>query len=377
MQMGATTNENYNTVYIGMDVHKESFTLCVFTVEMNQPKYTTKIPSEYKMILKYIERMRKIFGDDAEFICGYEAGCLGYALHHNLKKCGIKCIILAPTTMLRESGKRIKTDSRDATLIAKCLAYHTYNPVYVPTKDIEEIKEYIRMRSCHKKQLKRIKQQILAFCLRNDLCFDGTNWTIKHLDWLSHIQTSQLYREILDEYILTYNNLSEKIARIDTRINELAISDTFKEKVDRLICFKGIQTYTAMATISEIGDFNRFPTAEKFAAYLGLVPGESSSGDSINHLGITKAGNNNVRSLLTEAAQSYARGTITAKSPSLKKRQKKNNNPRFLAYVNGANERLQRRFYKLSSKNKKHNVVKIAIARELACFIWGAMTENY
>ena len=378
MQMSATTKDNYNTVCIGMDVHKDSFTLCAFTVEMNEPKYITKIPSDYKLVLKYIERSRKIFGDNAEFICGYEAGCLGYSVYNNLTKCGVKCVILAPTTMLRENGKRIKTDSRDAILIAKCLAYHTYNSVYVPSKDIEEIKEYIRMRSCHKKHLKRIQQQILAFCLRSDLRFDGRNWTLRHLDWLNHLEISPLNREILDEYILTYNNLSEKIARIDNRIDELADANMFKEDINKLVCFKGMQTYTAMAVISEVGDFSRFPTAEKFAAYLGLVPGESSSGESINHLGITKTGNNNLRSLLTEAAQCYSRGKIGMKtSPHKKRQENKYKDPRFLAYANSANERLQRRFSKLVLKNKKHNVAKIAIARELACFIWGAMTNNY
>ena len=119
-----------------MDVHKDSFTLCAFTIDMEKPSHIVKVPNDYKQILKYLERMRVIFGNDADFICGYEAGCLGYSLYNDLTKANINCIILAPSTMLRENGKRIKTDSRDAALIAKCLAYHTYKSVYVPTKEM-------------------------------------------------------------------------------------------------------------------------------------------------------------------------------------------------------------------------------------------------
>ena len=357
MQMGATTKNNYNirsntTVYIGMDVHKDSFTLCAFTVDMKEPSHIVKIPSDYKQILKYMERMRTIFGNDADFICGYEAGCLGYSLYHDLTKCNVKCEILAPTTMLRENGKRVKTDSRDAALIAKCLAYHTYKSVYVPTKDIEEVKEYIRMRSCHKKHLKSIKQQILAFCLREGLRYSGGNWTIGHLEWLRTLDLPLLCREILDEYMITLNFLTNKIEQLDNRIADIARTDYFEQNVHKLICLKGIQIYTAMAIIAEVGDFSRFQTADKFAAFLGLVPGESSSGDSIKRLGITKAGNSILRTLIIEAAHCYGRSSSSYKTKAYKKR-REGASSKVLAYADRANERLYKRFRHLLYKNKK------------------------
>ena len=126
----------------------------------------------------------------------------------------------------------------------------------------------------------------------------------------------------------------------------------------------------------EVGDFNRFASANQFAAYLGLVPGEDSSGDDKSRLGITKAGNRHVRQLLTEAAQSYSRGQIGHKSKALKARQA-GNSPQVIAYADKANERLRRKFYKMVlGKSKKHNVAKTAITRELACFMWGMMTDN-
>ena len=369
---------NNTTVYVGMDVHKESFTLCAYTLEKEKGSYSRRTPADYKEVLKYLEFLRTVYGNDTIFVCGYEAGCLGYTLYHQLTDHHVDCVILAPTTMLEQRGKkRIKTDKRDAEIIGKCLAQHNYSPVHVPTASDEEVKEFLRMRDDHKLALKKVKQQILAFCLRHNYRFDGnSHWTAAHINWLKSLTPEALYKEILDEYLLTYTILSDKLERLDKRIEELAAKDEYKEAVRKLCCFIGVKTHTALSVIVEVGDFKRFASAEKFASYIGLVPGEASSGDGQTRLGITKAGNRHVRMLLTEASQCYSRGQIGYKSKALKARQD-GNTPQVIAYADKANERLRRRYYKMVlSKCKKHNVAKTAIARELACFIWGMMTDN-
>lgn len=173
-------------VYVGMDVHKESYTVCCYSFEKDQIEYTQKLSSDYKMILKYLEQVRKRFSEDTEFVCGYEAGCLGYSLYHQLTDHGVKCIILAPTTMAITNINRVKTDKRDAANVARCLAFHTYSEVHVPTEEDNAIKEYIRMRDDQKVVLKKIKQQILSLVLRQGKRFEGgkTYWTIAHMKWL-------------------------------------------------------------------------------------------------------------------------------------------------------------------------------------------------
>ena len=369
---------NNTTVYVGMDVHKESFTLCAYTLEKEKGSYSRRTPADYKEVLKYLEFLRTVYGNDTIFVCGYEAGCLGYTLYHQLTDHHVDCVILAPTTMLEQRGKkRIKTDKRDAEIIGKCLAQHNYSPVHVPTASDEEVKEFLRMRDDHKLALKKVKQQILAFCLRHNYRYDGnSHWTAAHINWLKSLTPEALYKEILDEYLLTYTILSDKLERLDKRIEELAAKDEYKEAVRKLCCFIGVKTHTALSVIVEVGDFKRFASAEKFASYIGLVPGEESSGDGQTRLGITKAGNRHVRMLLTEASQCYSRGQIGYKSKALKARQD-GNTPQVIAYADKANERLRRRYYKMVlSKCKKHNVAKTAIARELACFMWGMMTDN-
>ena len=369
---------NYNTVYVGMDVHKESFTLCSCRYEDEKASHYQRTPASYKNVLRYLAFLRTIYGEDTRFVCGYEAGCLGYSLYHQLENFNVECVILAPTTMLEQRSKRrIKTDKRDAEIIARSLAQHNYSPVHIPTETDNQTKEFIRMRDDHKAELKKIKQQILSFCLRQGYQYDGSgNWTAKHVKWLRSLKPAGLYKEILDEYLLTYTILTDKLNRLDQRIEELASKEEYKESVSKLTCFLGIKTHTALSVIVEVGDFQRFVSARKFAGYLGLVPGQHSSGDDRNGLGITKAGNTHVRRLLVESAQSYTRGKIGYKSRVLRSRQA-GNSPQVINYADRANERLRRRYYKMVLKDgKKYNIAKTAIARELACFIWGMMTDN-
>ena len=369
----------YTTVYVGMDVHKESFTLACYTNEKEEAEYVQRTEAHYSKVISYLEAMRFHYGDDVTFICGYEAGCLGFTLYHQLTNHYVRCVILAPTSMPVQQGKKkVKTDKRDARKIAKCLAHHDYSAVHVPTAKDEETKEYLRMRDDHKLALKKNKQQILAFCLRHNYRYPGGNkyWTQAHLKWLRDLKPGGMYQEILEEYLLTYNSLVDKLERLDKRIEELASDEVYTESVHKLSCFLGIKTQSALSVVTETGDFKRFGNAQQYASYLGLVPGEDSSGDDQNRLKITKAGNRHLRMLLVEAAQSYGRGQIGYKSKELKKRQE-GNPPEVIAYADKANERLRRRYYRMVlSQNKRSNVAKVAIARELACFIWGIMTGN-
>lgn len=371
---------NYSTVYVGMDVHKETFSLCCYTNEKEVAEYPQKVEAHYSKVINYLEAMRFHYGDDVLFICGYEAGCLGFTLYHELTAHNVKCVILAPSTMPVLAGKKkIKTDKRDAAHIAKCLAHHDYSPVHIPTEKDEQVREFLRMRDDHQLALKKVKQQINAFCLRHNYQYSGTKhkWTQAHVNWLRTLKVDGLYQEILEEYMLTYDYLTAKLERLDKHIEELASEDEYNEDVHKLECFLGIRTQTALSVITETGDFKRFSDARHYAAYLGLTPGENSSGGEQHRLGITKAGNRHLRMLLVESAQSFTRGKVGYKSRLLAARQE-GNAPEVIEYADKANERLRRKYYRLTMKNgKKANVAKTAIARELACFIWGMMTEHY
>ena len=365
---------------IGMDVHSTNYTLCAMEPVIGAEDRifaNIKVTPDYKNILMFIENLKQKLGlnDTYDIECGYEAGCLGYSLYNELTAAGVKCVILAPTTMLTQQGQRIKTDARDAVMIAQCLSYGGYHPVYIPTEEDDSVKEYLRMRDDMKLALKKVKQQINAFCLRHGYHYDKTKWTIAHLKWLKQLDLSALYRETLDEYMASYDEQTAKIERFDKRIEELASQERYQKKVEKLSCFLGIKTHTALSLIVETGDFERFAKGNVYAAYLGLAPGERSSSDNINRLGITKAGNRHVRQLLIEAAGGICKGAVGHKSKDLRQRQN-GNTADVIAYADKANTRLRSRYYKFIRHGKKRNVAVAAIARELACFIWGMMTDH-
>ena len=367
-------------IKIGMDVHSTNYTLCAMEPVLDgEDRIFTNIQvtPDYENVIQFIDNLKERLGssDSYSIECGYEAGCLGYSLYHQLTKAGVKCTILAPTTMLTQQGKRVKTDKRDAAMIAQCLSYGGYHAVHVPTDKDASVKEYLRMRDDHKLALKKIKQQINAFCLRHGYIYDSHKWTIKHLDWLKKLDLSELYRETLNEYMTSYEEQTAKIERFDKRIEELAADSDYHENVRKLSCLLGIQTYTALSLIVETGDFKRFRKGNTYAAFLGLAPGESSSGEKISRTGITKAGNSRLRTLLIEAATGICKGRVGHKSKALCARQA-GNPEEVIAYADRGNIRMRSKYKRMIRHEKKRNVAVAAVARELACYVWGIMTNH-
>ena len=371
-------------VYIGMDVHTSNYTLCSLDpgYGVKKDNYFAEVQFTNNFVtnvVNYVSNLKKKL-KDCEFVCGYEAGCLGYSTYKDLTKAGIKCVIMAPSTMaVQKGGKKVKNDRRDARVIAQCLAYQTYKEVYVLSEHDEAVRGYLRMRDSHKKELKRIKQQIIAFCTGHGL-FSPTksNWTVAHLKWLKGLKFNDpVEQEIINEYLSSYTYLCDKIKAMDVRIEVLASEKQYCENVKKLRCIKGIETNVALTLLAEIGDFNRFSKPTDFASYLGLIPGEQSSGDKVRGTGITKAGNSTLRQKLTEAAKGYWRGRIGMKSATFKKFEKEL--PKEVTeYALKANTRLQRKFFNMTHvKGKNMNVAASACAREMACFVWGLITNHY
>jgi transposase len=367
-------------IYVGMDVHLNSYTMCCVEPSFKDEdkifghmRLEPSVSSVKLYLTKIAERINDP-GRSIHFICGYEAGFIGYSLYHEMNAAGLTCVILAPSTMPQHPGHRIKTDKRDAEHIAKSLAYGTYRAVHIPTAEDEQTRDYLRMRNDHQLALKKVKQQINAFCLRLGKHYTSgrTKWSQAHLHWLRNMELPALHREILDEYLTTYETTSTRIQAFDQRIEELASRDRYHEPVKQLSCFIGIKTYTALSLLAETGDFTRFARAEHYSSYLGLTPSEKSSGETTRRGSITRAGNTQMRTLLVEAAHCMARGRIGYKSKVLRKRQE-GNSPQVIAYADRANERLRRKYYHMIRHGKKHSVAIVAIARELACFIWGMM----
>lgn len=366
-----------NIIYIGMDVHKETFNLCALHGLTGEILGETKCASDVSLVMKFVRKLKKRHGEDTAILAGYEAGCLGYSLYNQLKSQGVECDILAPTTMYSSiKNKMVNNDRSDAKMIASNLVNGTYKSVYVPQEDHVEVKEYIRMVNDFKTSLKKIKQQIKALVLRHGYKYPGkSSWTLAYMKWLKSLDLKGGLKETLDEYLLQYDTLIDKIQRFSERLEELSHRDSYEEPVAALRCLKGIDTTAAMMVHVEISDFTRFPTAKAFTAYLGLTPSEQSSGEKISRSTITKQGNSTVRSTLVECANALVKGTIGIKSKRVKARQK-GQESQVIYYADQAVERLQRKYHRMIYQGKPRNVAITAVARELACFIWGIETQK-
>ena len=178
------------------------------------------------------------------------------------------------------------------------------------------------------------------------------------------------WKATFDEYYYGIKGLKEKLRMMDKRIEEIALSEPYVEGVKKLRCFKGVEYLTALSIICEVGDFKRFKSAEAFMAFLGLVPGEHSSGSKRKQGSITKSGNTHVRKLMIEASWHYRYKS----SPSKRLTDRRYGQPaELIAYADRAMKRLQGKFFKLVVRGKTSQTAVTAVAREFSGFIWGMM----
>ena len=369
--------QNEKNLYVGIDVHKDTYSLCCFDFQRNELSDEITIRATTKGVIKYLEAIRKKHREEVLFACGYEAGPTGYGLCRGLQKAGYGCVVMAPTTMSNPDGKRrIKTDRIDARAISRILAYKSYSQVHLPSEEIEALKEYTRARYAKKRMLKKAKQELLSFLLRNGKTYpeSGNYWTEKFFNWIKTVQFSKKWmQEAFNEYLAEVYSLKAKIERMDMKIREIAGLEIIKDKVDKLVCFSGIDVSTAVETVVEINDFTRFATAAQFVSYLGLCSGQDSSGKRKTMLPLTKAGNCRVRTLLCESAKAIKRtNPYGQKSGRILERQK-NASPEIVAYADKATKRIRTKMKNLEECGKNYNVSSAAGARELACFVWGMM----
>jgi transposase len=275
----------------------------------------------------------------------------------------------------------VKTDRRDAERLARGLRSGDLTAVRVPTPEEEADRGLVRLRGSVCRDVVQSKNHVLKFLSRHGHYYRPeagskkkklSNWTLKHWAWLRKLEFSGSDQIVWGQLIAI---LEEKIARLsslDTYVEQLAQSDRYKEAVGKLCCLRGVATLTAMILLTEIGDFARFASPRQLMSYLGLVPSESSSGDSRRQGGITKTGNARGRYVLVEAAWKYRDKVAT--SAALKTR--RGGQPEdVVAHATKAQHRLHSKYWSLASR-KDLRKAAVAVARELAGFIWAIMTGH-
>jgi len=301
----------------------------------------------------------------------YESGPTGFDLARALDKQGIPCKVGAVSKMFKPAGDRIKTDKRDAVFLARMLAVGNIVDVFVPSPALEAARDLSRTREDTRKDLMRARHLLSKFLLRKGIVYDKdkSTWTKTHRAWLSslsfeHAEEQVVFGEYLDGVIFFENRRD----RLDKEIKERAALPKYAPMVNALCCLRGISTITAFSITVEVGDFLRFPNARNFMSFLGLVPSEDSTGASVVRGKITRTGNVHLRTLCVEASWHHRRTFKPLSEAGLKACKEVDGD--VLLITQKANRRLYKRSAYLLARGKNSNVANVAVARELAGFIW-------
>ena len=311
--------------------------------------------------------------------CCYEAYYCGYNSQRTLSKNGFETDIIAPSSILRKTAKHAKTDRLDARLLAEQHANNMLQTVYIPTEEDEHDRSIIRTRSFFVDQRKALKQHTLSLCRIFGLDFKAETkakeyWTKQHLTWLNlKLKTLKPEAKLNLEFLLMqYKQYNEAIDLYNEKINTLASSEKYKKKVNALLCFKGVQTLTAMTFITELGDIKRFAHPNSITSYVGIDLREYSSGGKEKRYGITKMGNKFLR---TSAIESCQQMHIYRPVNKQLKARREGQDPELIEIAEKCRKRLYKRANHLLEAGKSSNKVKVAIAREFLGFIWAALNK--
>lgn len=304
----------------------------------------------------------------------YEAGPTGYGLYRQIKSLGHECIVAAPSLIPKRPGDKVKTNRRDAVSLAKLLRAGELTAVWVPDRHHEAMRDLVRAREAAMLDLRCKRQRVSAFLLRQGRPYAGrTAWTKAHMSWLA----SQTFdypeqRIAFEEMMLAIRQAQERLDRLEHAIRGAVPDWSLAEVATALMAMRGIDLIAATTFLAEIGDLSRFRTPHELMAYLGLVPSEASTGNTIKRGPITKAGNRRARRMLVECAWSYQhpprvgrnkQQKVDAASPAVRE----------IAWK--AQCRLYRRYRALIRRGKLKTVAITAVARELAGFIWAVGRE--
>jgi transposase len=349
--------------WAGLDVHARSVLAVTMDAETGELR-TARLGGETAKVVDFCA------GLPGPTRVAYEAGPTGYGLARALEAAGVGCVVAAPGKIERPAQDKLKTDQRDAERVLRLLMIDALHPVRVATVEEEALRDLVGAREDVRGDLMRARQRLSKLLLGHDILYDDAHstWTQRHRAWLRAQDLGGGAQATLTDYLGAIDTLECRRGQLETTIEQLVPCSPYAQTVARLRCLRGVDTLSAVGLAAEIGDFTRFERAGRVASYLGLVPSETSSGETRRQGAITKTGSRHARRLLVEAAWHYRK--TPARGVTLQRRQ--DGQP---ANVIAISWQAQRRLYNVwqrlaEQRPKRRTIVAVAVARELAGFCW-------
>lgn len=357
-------------VYVGLDVHKDTIAVGVAEAGRAPARLIGTLAHDVNKVCKALAKL----GSPAQVHVVYEAGPTGYGLQRALAAKGYPCEVIAPSQTPKRPGDRIKTDRRDCLRLAEFSRSGDLCAVWVPDVADEAIRDLTRAREDAVNHRTQARHQLKGFLLRHGVRYEGkTSWTKTYYRWLGTLNFGERGAQIaFTEYSLAEQAAEQRVLRLTESLAGAITGWRFEPVVAALQALRGVDVVSAIGLVAEIGDLRRFEHPRKLMGYLGLVPSEHSSGDRVSRGSITKTGNAHARRLLTEAAWNYR---FKARIGARAHERQKGLSDELRADAWKAQVRLTQRFAALDARGVQRNKVCVAVARELAGFVWAIGTK--
>ena len=356
-----------NNMFIGLDVHKVTISVAVAQGERGgEVRHWGTVPHRPDHVRKLVE---KLSASGARLHLCYEAGPCGYGLYRQLVEMGHDCIVVAPSLIPVKTGDRVKTDRRDAVMLAKLHRAGELTAVWVPDAAHEAMRDLVRARATAMRVTGKARQHLQGFLLRHGRIYPGKKgWTGAYRRWLAMVRfTHPAQQIVLQDYIDAVADAEARVDRLTGQIADLLPTWSLAPVVDAVQAMRGVGFIVAVTVVAEVGGFQRFDNPRQLMAYLGLTPSEHSSGTSVRRGSITKAGSGLARRALIEGAWSYRMQARV--SPKLHARlEALPKSARDIAWKGQL--RMCQRYRHLVAAGKAKVVVVTAIAREMVGFLW-------
>jgi transposase len=363
---------DYREAFVGIDVAKLKNAIAIAESGRDgEVRYFGEVEASDASMRRIIQRIAAKF--DRVHFC-YEAGPTGYGLHRLIQSLGQSCMVVAPSLIPRRPGDRVKTNRRDALALARLLRAGELTAVWVPDEGHEAMRDLVRARAAAVETLRVHRQQISAFMLKHGRIYPRKKgWTMRYLRWLQEQQFDHPAHQIaLQEMVEAVRVSKERVERLEKVIEEFIPTWSLAPVVRALQTLRGVDLIVAVTFATEVGDVTRFESPRQLMGYLGLVPGERSTGETVRRGAITKAGNGRVRHMLVESAWTY-RHPPKVGAKKLYRLEEAPPKVREIAWK--AQSRLTARYRMLAGRGKRTTVVCTAIARELTGFMWAVARE--
>jgi transposase len=362
-------------LHLGLDVHKESIVSAVQADDAPQPRQVDTLPYDLGRLKRYLDRLAR---DGAQLRCVYEASGAGYVLQRAIQSWGYQCDICAPSLTPQRPGHQRKHNRYDATELARYYRNGELVLIAIPTAAEERLRDLVRCRTTMQRELHRARQLVLKFCRRRGLRYGSagrkvSHWTKAHRAWLEACRTDPTLaaedQTVLGEYLALMQYTEQRRDALDQQLETMVLAPALTAAVETLAAFRGLEFHAALVLGSELRDWRRFAQATELMAYLGLVPREHSS-ETERRGAITKAGNSRCRHVLVQAAWAYRHPPRLGRA--LRARQA-GVDVRVIGLSWKAQHRLHKLYKHLAARRGAYIAV-VAVARELAGFLWAAMT---